>query len=103
MTSQAISGDFAKVINFTELKNFTIAFNVFMVVELIVISEIYRFRITQCSINLVKFMFNGFQNFDNNLLLRLKHRNKNFWSENAYMIFGFCNSHYLDQKFDTLS
>ena len=43
------------------------------------------------------------QNFDNNLFLRLKHRNKNFWSENANMIFGFCNLHYLDQKFDTLS
>ena len=41
--------------------------------------------------------------FDNNLLLRLKHRNKNFWSENANMIFGFRNLHYLDQKFDTLS
>ena len=33
MTSQAISGDFAKVANFTELKNFTIALSVFMVVD----------------------------------------------------------------------
>ena len=33
MTSQAISGDFAKVFNFTELTNFTIAFHVFMVVD----------------------------------------------------------------------
>ena len=29
-----------------------------------------------------------------------KHRNKNFWSKNANMIFGFCKLHYLDQKFD---
>ena len=33
MTSQAISGDFAKVSNFTESKNFTIALSVFMVVD----------------------------------------------------------------------
>ena len=35
MTSQAISGDFEKVSNFvfTELKNFTIALSVFMVVD----------------------------------------------------------------------
>ena len=33
MTSQAISGYFAKVSNFTELKNFTIALSVFMVVD----------------------------------------------------------------------
>ena len=32
-TSQAISGDFAKVCNYTELKNFTIALSVFMVVD----------------------------------------------------------------------
>ena len=33
MTSQAISGNFAKVSNFTELKNFAIALRVFMVVD----------------------------------------------------------------------
>ena len=33
MTSRAISGDFAKVSNFTEFKNFTIASSVFMVVD----------------------------------------------------------------------
>ena len=33
MTSQAISGDFAKVSNYTELKHFTIALSVFTVVD----------------------------------------------------------------------
>ena len=33
MTSQAISEDFAKVFNSTKLKNFTIAFRVFVVVD----------------------------------------------------------------------
>ena len=33
ITSQAISGDFAKVYSLTELKNFTIALSVFMVVD----------------------------------------------------------------------
>ena len=30
-------------------------------------------------------------------------KNKPFWSENADMIFEFCNLHYFAQKFDTLS
>ena len=38
MTSQVISGDFAKVSNFAELKNFTIALSVFMVID----SEIWN-------------------------------------------------------------
>ena len=33
MTSQVISGDFAKVSNFTELKNFTIVLSMFMVID----------------------------------------------------------------------
>ena len=33
VTSQAISGDFAKVSNFSELKNFTIALSVLMVAD----------------------------------------------------------------------
>ena len=33
MTSQVISEDFAKVANFTELKNFTIALSVFVVID----------------------------------------------------------------------
>ena len=42
--SLAISGDFAKVSNFTELKNFTIALSVLWL--LIVRSEIHRFQIS---------------------------------------------------------
>ena len=33
MTSQVITGDFAKVSNFTELKNYTTALSVFMFVD----------------------------------------------------------------------
>ena len=33
MTSQVIPRDFAKVSNFTELKNFTIALSLFMVID----------------------------------------------------------------------
>ena len=62
MTSQEISGDLAKVFTFTELKNFAIALACLWL--LIVISEIHRFRILLCTINLVKFVFNYFQNLN---------------------------------------
>ena len=64
MTSQAIFGNFAKVFHFTELKNFTIALNMFMVVDSRIWNTVHRFRISLCSINLVKFVFNGFQNLN---------------------------------------
>ena len=48
VTSQVISGDFAKVSNFSELKNFTIALSVFMIadsqIEITLLSNFIKFH-----------------------------------------------------------
>ena len=69
MTSQAISGDFAKVSNFTEPKNLTLLKIVFHLREamfMVIDSHVWNTSLSNFMmfINLIKFQVKGFQSLN---------------------------------------